>query len=92
MLAGQMWAEHLPTERDDKRHRAEVLDEHRVPEEVRERVMLPDIRERLDASDEPNADAAFWDGFDASDEPNADAAFWDGFVDGVRAYQDQFSD
>jgi hypothetical protein len=76
LLIGQMWAEHLPTESDDKRHLAEVLDERRVPDEVRERVMLPDIRERLDGSA----------------EANADAAFWDGFVDGVRAFQDEFPD
>ena len=56
---GRLWVENLPTEADDRRHHAEVL-EGRVPDDVRTSVMHPELRKQLDASADPDA---FWEGF-----------------------------
>jgi hypothetical protein len=80
LLIGAIWAEHTAkssaryTDRDG--HPVDVVAEAakkppQIPDDVRRMIMdEAGMRERLDASE----------------DPDADGAFWAGFRDGVRAY------
>jgi hypothetical protein len=58
LLSGHAWIEHGATPAE-----AEQVLDGEIPDGVRERMLLPAIRERLDASTSDDAYAEFRDGF-----------------------------